>query len=61
LRAALLSRLDEPEVLRFVALAVSTSVRELEGALNRVLAWSAVSGRPASVELARDALRGVCF
>ena len=49
----------EAEVLTFIAGRVSTNIRELEGALTRVVAFSSLTGRPMSVELAQDVLRDV--
>src|ERR1700752_5170243 len=49
----------EPEVLTFIAGRVSTNIRELEGALTRVVAFSSLTGRPISVELAQDVLKDV--
>ena len=49
----------ENEVLTFVASRVSTNIRELEGALTRVVAFSSLTGRPMSVELAQDVLKDV--
>jgi chromosomal replication initiator protein len=49
----------EPQVLTFVAGRVSTNIRELEGALTRVVAFSSLTGRPMTVELAQDVLRDV--
>src|SRR5437588_317715 len=50
---------EEPQVLTFVAGRVSTNIRELEGALTRVVAFSSLTGRPMTVELAQDVLRDV--
>ena len=36
----------DPEVLTFIASRVSTNIRELEGALTRVVAFSSLTGRP---------------
>ena len=36
---------DDPEVLTFIASRVSTNIRELEGALTRVVAFSSLTGR----------------
>jgi chromosomal replication initiator protein len=49
----------DPEVLTFIASRVSTNIRELEGALTRVVAFSSLTGRVMSVELAQDVLRDV--
>jgi len=51
--------IDDPQVLTFVAGRVSTNIRELEGALTRVVAFSSLTGRPMTVELAQDVLRDV--
>jgi len=50
---------DDPEVLTFIAGRVSTNIRELEGALTRVVAFSSLTGRRMDVELAQDVLRDV--
>jgi chromosomal replication initiator protein len=47
------------EVLTFVASRVSTNIRELEGALTRVVAVSSLTGRPMTVDLAQDVLKDV--
>jgi chromosomal replication initiator protein len=49
----------DPELLTFVAGRVSTNIRELEGALTRVVAFSSLTGRPMTVDLAQDVLRDV--
>jgi len=49
-------RLPEP-VAFFLAQRISSNVRELEGALRRVLATARFTSRPISVELARTALK----
>jgi chromosomal replication initiator protein len=51
--------LPDPEVLTFVASRVSSNIRELEGALTRVVAFSSLTGRPMTVELAQDVLKDV--
>jgi chromosomal replication initiator protein len=49
----------DEQVLTFVASRVSSNIRELEGALTRVVAFSSLTGRPMTVELAQDVLRDV--
>ena len=49
----------DPQVLTFIASRVSTNIRELEGALTRVVAFSSLTGRLMTVDLARDVLRDV--
>jgi chromosomal replication initiator protein len=49
----------DPQVLTFIAGRVSTNIRELEGALTRVVAFSSLTGRSMSVELAQDVLKDV--
>lgn len=47
----------DPAVLTFVASRVATNIRELEGALTRVVAFSSLTGLPLTVELAEQVLR----
>jgi chromosomal replication initiator protein len=47
----------DPEVLTFIAGRVSTNIRELEGALTRVVAFSSLTGLPLTVDLAGEVLR----
>jgi len=49
----------DPDVLTHVAGRVTTNIRELEGALTRVVAFSSLTGRSMTVELAEDVLRDV--
>jgi chromosomal replication initiator protein len=46
-------------VLTFIASKVSTNIRELEGALVRILAYSSLYGRNLSVELAEEVLKDI--
>jgi chromosomal replication initiator protein len=49
----------DPELLTYVASRVSTNIRELEGALTRVVAFSSLTGRPLTPDLAQDVLKDV--
>ncbi len=52
------SQIDLPnEVAFFVAKRIQSNIRELEGALRRVVASSRFTGRPITVEFAKEALR----
>ena len=51
--------IHDAELLTFIASRVSTNIRELEGALTRVVAFSSLTGRPLSVDLAQDVLKDV--
>ena len=53
------SIVSDPQVLTFIAGRVSTNIRELEGALTRVVAYSSLTGRPATVELAQEVLKDI--
>jgi chromosomal replication initiator protein len=55
---AAISQVDLPEeVAFFVAKRIRSNVRELEGALRRVVATSNFTGRPITLELVKEALR----
>src|SRR2546423_4490725 len=49
----------DTEVLTFIASRISTNIRELEGALTPVVAFSSLTGRPMTTELAQDVLKDV--
>src|SRR3989454_11006436 len=49
----------DPQVLTFIAGRISTNIRELEGALAGVVAFSSLTGRAMSVDLSQDVLRDV--
>ncbi len=51
--------IEDPEVLTFIASRVSANIRELEGALTRVVAFSSLTDRPLTAELAEDVLKDV--
>ena len=55
---AAIARVDLPEeVAFFVAKRIRSNVRELEGALRRLMATSEFTGRPITLELSKEALR----
>lgn len=59
-RKAEVDRLLLPdEVALFIAQHVKTNIRELEGLLNRVAAFAALTGRPISLALAKNTLRDI--
>ena len=45
------------EVLEFLARRISSNVRELEGAMNRILAHATLIGRPITLEMTQDVLQ----
>ena len=47
------------DVAMFIAGTVKSNIRELEGRLNRVMAFSSLTGRPVSIELAKETLRDI--
>jgi len=49
----------DPQVLTTIASRISTNIRELEGALTRVVAFSSLTGRAMTIELAEDVLKDV--
>jgi chromosomal replication initiator protein len=51
--------IPDSQVLTFIASRISTNIRELEGALTRVVAFSSLTGRPMTVELAQEVLKDV--
>jgi chromosomal replication initiator protein len=55
-----LERAELPDdVALFIAQHVRSNVRELEGLLNRVVAFASLTGRPLSLELAKETLRDI--
>jgi chromosomal replication initiator protein len=51
--------IPDSQVLTFIASRISTNIRELEGALTRVVAFSSLTGRPMTVDLAQEVLKDV--
>jgi chromosomal replication initiator protein len=47
------------EVAEFIARSIKSNVRELEGALTRMLAFSSLTGAPANLATAQQALRSI--
>ena len=45
-----------PEVIEFLARKITANVRELEGALNRVVAYARLVGKPVTLEFTRETL-----
>lgn len=52
------SQVPDPVTL-FIAERVTANIRELEGALNRVIAYSVLTGRSISLSMAQEVLKGV--
>lgn len=53
------TNVPDPQVLTFIGSRISTNIRELEGALTRVVAFSSLTGQSLTVELAQDVLKDV--
>ena len=51
--------LSDDETLMFIASRVPTNIRELEGCLTRVVAYSSITKRPIDVDLAREVLKDI--
>src|SRR6185295_13685125 len=59
-RKAALEEVQLPEeVAEFIAQQVKSNIRELEGLLNRVLAFSSLTGKPLTLALARETLKDI--
>ncbi|MFI5328485.1 MAG: chromosomal replication initiator protein DnaA [Candidatus Rokuibacteriota bacterium] len=51
----------DAEALEFIARKVASNIRELEGALNRIVAYASMQGMPISVELSQAVLSNVLY
>jgi chromosomal replication initiator protein len=51
--------IPDQQVLTFIASRIETNIRELEGALTRVVAFSSLTGRPMNAELSQEVLKDV--
>lgn len=58
-KAALIGRAVPEDVLEFLADRVTSNLRELEGALNRLVAHAELAGRAVTVETAEEVLRDI--
>ena len=59
-KKAQLERIDVPnEVMSYIAKNIKSNIRELEGALTRVVAYSSLSNRVISFDLATEALKDI--
>ena len=47
----------DPDVIYFIAKNISTNIRELEGALVRIIAYSLIENKPINLELAKEILK----
>ncbi|MFZ3172602.1 MAG: chromosomal replication initiator protein DnaA [Carboxydocellales bacterium] len=52
-------QLPDDEVMNFIANKIQSNIRELEGALTRVMAFSSLGDREITIELAADALKDI--
>ena len=50
-----------PEALEFIARKVASNIRELEGALNRIVAYASMQGMPITADLAQAVLSNVLY
>jgi chromosomal replication initiator protein len=52
-------KVAEPEVLDWIASKVITNIRELHGALTRVVSYASIHGRDVTMDVAREALKDI--
>ena len=54
------SKVDVPaNVIEFLAMKITSNIRELEGALNRIIAHSTLIGRNITIDMAKDVIRDI--
>ncbi len=59
-KKSLLENVEVPDdVLTYIAGRIDSNIRELEGALTKVIAYSSLSGRPINTELMTEALKDI--
>ena len=59
-KKAIMEELDVPnDVLTFIASRIDNNIRELEGALTRVVAYAQLNGRPITTDLVSEAMKNV--
>jgi chromosomal replication initiator protein len=59
-KKAQIESLDVPnDVMEFIAEKIASNIRELEGALNKVIAYSSLTGKEINEELAAEALKDI--
>lgn len=59
-KKAQLERLDIPtEIMSFIASKIESNIRELEGSLNRIVAYSSLTNKPIGLDLAEEALKDI--
>ena len=50
-----------PQVIDFLAQRISSNIRELEGALTRIVAYATLNAQPVTVQLAQDMLQNILY
>jgi len=60
-RIAILRAKAEEQSVEFIARKVASNIRELEGALNRIVAYASMQGMPISADLAQAVLSNVLY